>query len=86
MFPNYLVPVKEGGSSSSTEVRHGLVNLTDGDNHIDFLQPMSAAGYTIIWMDMDGIGFNAPSNQTVNGFDITNVLTNGRMSYIAILN
>ena len=70
--------------------RSGLYSFSAGSYPatitIPFTTPMADTNYTIVWDDVDGVGFNAPSNLTVNGFDITLVLGAGKISYHAIAN
>jgi hypothetical protein len=72
--------------ANSYNINNDVVNLVTGASQLITFPTafVDANDITIVWNDMDGVGFDAPSLITASGFTVTNILGNGRMSYIAI--
>ncbi len=74
------------GYLDDDRIEAGIFTLAIGSNTITFSNPLPSADYTLVCNDMDGVGFDAPSLYTQNGFTVTNVLGIGRIAYHAIMN
>ena len=74
------------GYINNVRIAAGVYTLAIGTNVIPFANALPSSDYTPVVNDMDGVGFDAPSSLTANGFTILNAIGVGRISYHAIMN